>query len=800
MKRFFVLIVLAAALVSCVQQKKVEEGTLLEYTLQGEECPYAEFAEYGIYVPAGWDKFNGVFILQHGCGMEQFGITRNADLQYQAFARKWGLVVIETALHGNCGVWAYLENGSDKGLFKILSKIAEDTSHPEVVDIPWLIWGHSGGGFWTLGMLRDYPERILAACCYSAAWDPQWDYTEASAKVPVILRHAGDADCCSCKETAINTAAKLRQMDGFSCSVYNGGENHNYSRLRHMMIPFFEGAMKQRLTTPGSAAMNDIDPEKAWLGNPGTFELVKESEFTGGRTAMYRFVDEEVALKWKEYATTNDVVDTTAPSAPYDVEVKRYHGGYAVVSWKAEADVESGISKFNVYVDGQLLDAWPFEGDYQTFDLNGDNTRPANPDAMEYVIANAPEGRFLVEVETINQYGLVSEKAAAKVAAAKPEKRKWDMAILYSADFAAGERPEDIVLGEAGSYTDGGLLIDNPGAKVILSRRYALAERMGRYLINPSEDAVIKFCATEEAFNSIIDIPNRTIKICSSPKELAVPAEFLEGGRDYIVEVRNEYLRSTVKVTDAETGESAVVSGLQDGCGGCGKGSLKKSFSVGMHWDGYAFSLVEGSSVLVKDMKVYSLKDDINMLLYGASISQPEGYFPARDFDRAWTQQVMAKMDYNAISCGRGGCRIDDVLAEIRNELPYIKTKYVMVTVGTNGGNTEEKLNELVDFIISCGSIPVLCNIPSNEHATQVNENELIAKVREARGLIGARYDLATSLAGDGKEVDKSMMYWEDYTDYPLPLTGWQIYHHPNELGGDAMFRQTLIDIPEIYE
>ncbi len=42
-------------------------------------------------------------ILSLGYGMEQFGITRPYDLQYQALAKKWNLAILETALHGKRG-------------------------------------------------------------------------------------------------------------------------------------------------------------------------------------------------------------------------------------------------------------------------------------------------------------------------------------------------------------------------------------------------------------------------------------------------------------------------------------------------------------------------------------------------------------------------------------------------------------------------------------------------------------------------------------------------------------------------
>ena len=72
--------------------------------------------------------------------------------------------------------------------------------------------------------------------------------------------------------------------------------------------------------------------------------------------------------------------------------------------------------------------------------------------------------------------------------------------------------------------------------------------------------------------------------------------------------------------------------------------------------------------------------------------------------------------------------------------------------------------------------------------------------MREQKNVKGAKLDIATSLNGDGRNVDKSMMYWEDYTGYPAPMTGWQIYHHPNPKGGRAMFERIVQDLPEIFE
>lgn len=394
-----------------------EGEALYTITLNGEDCTFANYAEYGIYLPPAWETLNGVLVLQHGCGMEQFGITRNKDLQYQAFAKKWGLLVIETALHGDCGVWHHPESGSAAALFKVINQVAAEQHHPELSYAPLLLFGHSSGGHWTLAMLRDYPERILAAVTYSAAWDPQWDYLPTASGVPLLLRHAGqnDAPDCLCEATAVHTFAKMRAMDAYAAIAYNPGQNHNLAYMRHMSIPFFEAALKQRLPAKGSTEMRDIDPSVAWLGNPETFELVKESEYAGDdKSAWCRFVDEDVAKTWKEYVMTNDVSDTTPPPAPYNLVADKTADNMYQFAWRADADVESGIAKFIIYLDGKQIGMIPDSGNYQSFDTNGDNTYPVDPLPMTFTV-NVTGGNHVLAVETVNQCGLVSERAEIKV-------------------------------------------------------------------------------------------------------------------------------------------------------------------------------------------------------------------------------------------------------------------------------------------------------------------------------------------------------------------------------------------------
>ncbi len=376
------------------------------------------------------------------------------------------------------------------------------------------------------------------------------------------------------------------------------------------------------------------------------------------------------------------------------------------------------------------------------------------------------------------------------VEAAEPEPGN----VLYDVRLNQNPVPE-LQLNGVAQHTAEGLKVTGTGGVVKLDKFYALAERMVRYRVKPAHDAKMIFRSSEGDFNAFVDVPKKRISIATSPVS-EQPVPFLEGNREYIVEIYHIYQQAKVCIIDIGTGEKVDISVTNDGQGGVGAGALQNGFAVGMQWDHYCFGLVEGSSVMVTRITVCALKKSVNVLLYGDSITQPEGYFPTADFPEAWTQKIINRLKGNAMSSGRGGGTITMVLDYIKNELPYIDAKYVMVTIGTNGGNTEENLTELVHYIREQGAIPILNNIPCNESGTQIDNNELIGKVRAKLGVNGCKFDLATSINGDGVEVDKSLMYWEDYSG----SWGWQVYHHPNEKGGKKMFERTLIDIPEIYE
>ncbi|MGN6492001.1 MAG: SGNH/GDSL hydrolase family protein [Agriterribacter sp.] len=376
------------------------------------------------------------------------------------------------------------------------------------------------------------------------------------------------------------------------------------------------------------------------------------------------------------------------------------------------------------------------------------------------------------------------------------QKPQTATSVLYRKILTDKDKfPELLLNGVACNFTAQGLVITGNKNVIQLNKYYSLGERLVRYHVRFSATTKAVFQSNTGDFKAIVDVPKQTISIESKPavwKQVKIDA-----ANEYLVEIQRHYQQSKIILTDLTTGDSQELEINADGSGGVGVGAVGSESGMAHQWDYYCFGLLEGAALTVKQICVQAMESDLTLLLYGDSITQPEGYFPAKDFPSAWTQLVMQHVKGKSISSGRGGCTIKEVLERIKNELPYVKAKYVMVTIGTNGGNTEQNLSELVEYIRANGSTPILNNIPSNEHGTQVEANLLIEKVRKKYGINGCRFDIATSLNRDGKEVDKATMWHEDYT----AVNNWgHYYHHPNVKGSRLMYLQTLIDIPEIYE
>ncbi len=419
MRRLFLAIItgLFPALVGYAQPARADmvAGGKIFVITQTSASYKIDSARYAVFIPDGVDTIRGVFIHQHGCTMEGRGLSTAYDIQYQAFAKKWKLAIIGPDLYAknNCHDWKDPSSGSAAALLKTLEDIGTLTGYKELVDAPWLLWGHSGGGYWSQAMMTAYPERVLALFSYSPGLKPAWEYNNKTSRIPIMIRHAGpEGDAC-CWQTALKTFHQLRQLGSYVSIAHTPYQNHNYSYVRYMAIPFYEAALVQRLPAgknKGYKAMREMDAAKAWLGDTATLNIYPAKSYPANKLSASWFPDSLTAVKWREYVITGTVADRTPPPAPYGIQLKRRHNMAVELSWQADADVESGISHFNIYKDNQWIGRFPSSGAYQNFDTNGDDTYPLSLPKLKMDITLPWNDKGKIAISTVNQFGLESAK------------------------------------------------------------------------------------------------------------------------------------------------------------------------------------------------------------------------------------------------------------------------------------------------------------------------------------------------------------------------------------------------------
>jgi pimeloyl-ACP methyl ester carboxylesterase len=295
----------------------------------------------------------GVIVHQHGCGVSSgvSGLTAAYDLHWQALAKKWDCALLGPAYHlmknTECRKWCDPRNGSDAAFQRALQHFAAESGHPELATVPWCLWGHSGGGFWSSLMLTLHPERIAAIFFRSGsafgAWTkgeiPQPTLTPAVYEVPFLF-------IGGVKEAQDKVHGPPRVFDramwtlwrehgapaGMSSDPLSG---HECGDSRYLAIAFFDACLAQRLSDDGSPklkpAAKGVIIDNSWLP------------------------DAAFAKTWASYNSTGRPADTTPPPAPTDVQVS----ATSEVTWRAQADLESGLGGFIIERDGQEIARLP---------------------------------------------------------------------------------------------------------------------------------------------------------------------------------------------------------------------------------------------------------------------------------------------------------------------------------------------------------------------------------------------------------------------------------------------------------
>jgi poly(3-hydroxybutyrate) depolymerase len=331
---------------------------------------------YRLWIPDGVKTLRGVIVHQHGCGLgSRKGAEPGAkDLHWQALAKKWDCALMAPSYHqeekDNCRLWCDPRNGSEKTFLKSLADLGKQSGHPELEKVPWCLWGHSGGGFWSSLMLTRHPDRIAAIWFRSGsafgAWTkgeiPAPEIPEAAYRVPVVFNGG-------VKEETDKRHGPARAADramfalwrehgapaGFAPDPRTG---HEAGDSRYLAIPFFDTCLAMRLPERAGQPLKPVNMEPAWLAAIPGDEAMPAAKFTVDAKAAAWLPDENFARLWRQYVKTGATEDTIPPPVPMTLKATAGPAG-VTLTWDAEADFESGLQAFIIQRDGKDLAQHP---------------------------------------------------------------------------------------------------------------------------------------------------------------------------------------------------------------------------------------------------------------------------------------------------------------------------------------------------------------------------------------------------------------------------------------------------------
>ncbi|WP_459556385.1 alpha/beta hydrolase family protein [Lacunimicrobium album] len=389
-------------------------------------------SSYTIWLPPGVEKIRGIIVHQHGCGEGACiaGQTAAFDLHYQTLAKKHHCALLGPAYQQPekeaCQLWCDPRNGSGDRFLQAIDELAEKTGHAELRTVPWAIWGHSGGAVWTGTMLILHPDRFACAWLRSGApkmllkptEESPLNLPDAALTVPIMC-NLGTREGITFEGDMFKMvwpSQKLffevaRSRGGLIGVAVDPKGSHEAGNTRYLAIPWFDAILTARLPENPGEALKPMPAEQSWVARLLDAQTMPETLFSGDTRTSVWLPNETVAKAYSEYVTDANVSDATPPPAPADLKLTEN-----ILSWTAEADLESGISHFLIYQDGKQIAQVPEKhtGNFgrKVFQVINYSDTPTQPlKELRYKLTtHGTEATY--EVITVNSIGLQSLPSA----------------------------------------------------------------------------------------------------------------------------------------------------------------------------------------------------------------------------------------------------------------------------------------------------------------------------------------------------------------------------------------------------
>jgi len=379
------------------------KGSYHEVSIPPNQSAQYLSADYRLWIPDKVKAIRGVIVRQHGCGDDAAatGLEHANDLQWQTLAAKHQFALLGTKiLSGDrpCESWALINYGSGNAFLQALRGLAEKSRHLEIIDAPWVLWGHSGGSDWAAQMLQEYSTRTIAMVGMRCGGFTFFGSNPNLVGIPILFA-LGEKEPTAdeCLKLPQQVFSRYRQMNAVWAFAVEAKTGHESGETRFLSIPYLDAVIAERLDSKDGKLV-PIEAKQGWLGHPITHEIYPTKNYAGKPLEAVWLPNEEVARKWQEYVSTGKILPTRKPAAPTNVQVLKNTEKQTVINWDFTPDLENGLPSFRIYRDNSLVAT--IKGQDHNF---GDAPDPVNV-SLEYVDKNA-QNRASYTVAAFNEIG-----------------------------------------------------------------------------------------------------------------------------------------------------------------------------------------------------------------------------------------------------------------------------------------------------------------------------------------------------------------------------------------------------------
>ena len=274
-----------------------------------------------LWIPPNTDPVKGVFISGHGGGG---GDSRNfaRDENVRALAMRLGFAV--AGLHNFPGRRVYEEGAAV--FFKALDGLAGMGHHPELENLPFVMYGSSNGGAATYGFVNYAPERAICFVANVSAGGRPEVPVDAALHVPGVLI-IGKFDALIGQRGIDRTALLMKEARTkgalWSWALELKGHEDGYSFDIYMKL--VEQAVMARYPehgdpSKGEIELVDIREQEGWLVDQESWEggltyVDSYDQYKGDKSTAGWVLNKDMAYVYRSLATHHN---------PLKIEVREF--------------------------------------------------------------------------------------------------------------------------------------------------------------------------------------------------------------------------------------------------------------------------------------------------------------------------------------------------------------------------------------------------------------------------------------------------------------------------------------------